>query len=382
MEDNKRVTLDIKQGSIITPGIIDIVELTGIYESKDSPLVKEVQLLLYPKGKDPAIKRNIPYDGYNFSMFLANFNGDDTEEIMIRGGYGTSLSYEIADVIDYKDGILVDVFNQDIFNNNVRFITKYLNNYKVLVTCDTMNEEYTVDISKNPSQYLSQVYDSNGKVKGNITPTVSNINSVYPIKSIYDNTYSLFIRQRVWGVSIEDKIGIIESFVDLSNDKINIIGMGMYLFGDKINGSTTISSNRELNNNKNLENYKGYIKDNKLRHIHSEFYNCTLEEFTSPNKITTYINEMCNILNLGEFKDRIFTLNSNGNALTLLFDYGQLTVFTDFEWLKVNIDIFTNLKKIDIYGAFSYISSVLNTDNYIYKENLCDNKGFKFKDED
>lgn len=370
MENNKRVTLDIKRGNVTAKDSNDIIELTGIYESSKSPVVKEVQLLLYPRGKDPALKRSIPYDGYNFELFIANFSGDDTEEIMITGGYGGTANYEIAIILDYKVDIFVEIFNQDFFNNNVKFITKYLNNYQVLVVSETMKEEYRVDISKNPSVYLSQVYDTNGTVKENITPIVSNINSVYPIKSIYDKTYSLFIRQKVTGVSIEDKIGVVESFVDLTDDKINIIGMGMFLFGDKIDTKDDINNNIDKRSINKL--------NDKCRHIHGEFYNCSLDTLKSQRKIISYIENMGKLLKIGRGDDYIFSLNTKGDTLTILLDYGQVTIVTDYILSKVEVDVFTNLINIDTCEAFSYISEILKTDNYYSKEVICHDIGLNF----
>ena len=132
----------------------------------------------------------IPYTGYSLELFLGDFNGDGRDEIMVRGEYGGSGSYAIAAIYKYKDGYLEEIFNPDMFSEKYKFI-------------------------------------------GTQQPIISAINGAYPIKSVFQKNYFLFIRQRVIGVSNADKIGYIGSFIDLLNNDIKVIEMGSYHFGEK-----------------------------------------------------------------------------------------------------------------------------------------------------
>ncbi len=98
----------------------------------------------------------------------------------------------------------------------------------------TLNRKYIIDISAKPRIYLDLVYDNNGKVKENITPIVSAINAAYPIQSIYKESYSLFIRQRIIGINNADTLGVMESFVYLNDNNINVVDMGAFIFGEKL----------------------------------------------------------------------------------------------------------------------------------------------------
>ncbi len=73
-----------------------------------------------------------------------------------------------------------------------------------------------------------------GKIKDNITPTISAINGAYPIQTIYKESYSLFIRQRIIGVNNADTLGVMESFVYLTDNDIDVVDMGAFIFGEKI----------------------------------------------------------------------------------------------------------------------------------------------------
>ena len=175
----------------------------------------------------------IPYTGYSLELFLGDFNGDGRDEIMVRGEYGGSGSYAIAAIYKYKDGYLEEIFNPDMFSEKYKFIGKYLEGYKALVQSVTLKEKYIFDISKTPEIYLNIIYDEKGKVIGTQQPIISAINGAYPIKIVFKKNYFLFIRQRVIGVSNADKIGYIESFIDLLNNDIKVIEMGSYHFGEK-----------------------------------------------------------------------------------------------------------------------------------------------------
>lgn len=154
---------------------------------------------------------------------------------MVRGEYGGKCGYAIAAIYEYKDGKLVEVFNPDMFPEKYKLIAKYLEGYKVLVDSVTLKEKYIFDISKNPKIYLDMIFDENGKVKEDEEPIISAINQAFPIKLVFEKNYYLFIRQRVIGVSNADKIGYIESFVNLLNNDIKVVDMGVYQLGEKEN---------------------------------------------------------------------------------------------------------------------------------------------------
>lgn len=225
--------IDVKVGNILGKHTNDKVVLVGSYLNKDSSFVENVDIVINPeKGGSPIITK-IPYVGYNLELFLGDFNGDEKDEIMVRGEYGGSGGYAIAAIYEYKDGNLVEIFNPDMFSEKYKFIAKYLEDYKVLVQSLTLKEKYIFDISKTPKIYLNMIYDENGKAKVDEEPTVSAINGAFPIKIVFQKNYYLFIRQRVIGVSNADTIGYIESFVNLLDNEVKVVEMGAYQLGEK-----------------------------------------------------------------------------------------------------------------------------------------------------
>lgn len=224
--------IDVKVGNIIGQYTHDKVILVGNYSYKDSSYVENVEIAINREESGIPITTKIPYTGYNLELFLGDFNGDGRDEIMVMGAYGGSGGYVIAAIYEYKDKKLVEVFNPDMFSEKYKFIATYLEGDKALVQSVALKEKYIFDISKTPEIYLDMIYDKNGKVRRLYEPTVSAINGAYPIKIVFEKNYYLFIRQRVVGVANADKIGYIESFVNLLNNDIKVVEMGAYHFGE------------------------------------------------------------------------------------------------------------------------------------------------------
>lgn len=225
--------IDVEVGNILGQYTRDKVILVGHYLYKDSSYVENVDIVINPEESGTPIVTKIPYTGYNLELFIGDFNGDERDEIMVRGAYGGSGGYAIAAIYEYKDEHLVEIFNPDMFSEKYKFTAKYLDGYKALVQSVTLKEKYIFDISKTPEIYLNMIYDENGKVTGVEEPVISAINGAYPIKIVFKKNYFLFIRQKVVGVSNADRIGYIESFVNLLNNHIKVVEMGAYQLGEK-----------------------------------------------------------------------------------------------------------------------------------------------------
>ncbi|WP_346889687.1 hypothetical protein [Clostridium sp. UBA1056] len=234
--ENKLLTIDTKVGNVISENSLDRVILRGRRFGENSEFMDNLNIIINQSNGGPLKIISTPYGGYNLQLFLGDFNGDRRDDIMIRGDSGGSGGYAIAAIYTYNYNYhqFIEIFNPDMFSNKYKFEAKYLDDYKVQVNSLTLNRKYIIDISMKPRIYLDLVYDNNGKVKENIIPTVSAINAAYPIQSIYKESYSLFIRQRIIGVNNADTLGVMESFVYLNDNNINVIDMGAFTFGEKL----------------------------------------------------------------------------------------------------------------------------------------------------
>lgn len=253
---NNKTILDVKVGNIIKKYSTDKVILLGEYYQKGSEYIENIEVVINPGEGGAEIKSEIPYRGYNLELFLGDFNGDEIDEIMVRGAYGGTGGFAIASIYNYKDGKLNEVFNPNMFFDKYDFKARYLENTMVEVYSESINEKFNFYIGNKPKVYLDIIYDENGRVKENNLPTVSAINNAFPIKTVYNKFYYLLIRQRVVGVSNADTIGFIESLITLLDNKINIATIGSFEFGENIKN---INEERE-EENRNF-NFRGNSKE-------------------------------------------------------------------------------------------------------------------------
>lgn len=233
LNQSKLLIIDSKIGNVISENSQDRVILAGKPFDENSEFIDNVNIIINQSSGGTSKVNSTPYGGYYLQLFLGDFNGDGRDDIMIRGDSGGSGGYAIASIYTYDDGKFKEIFNPDMFSDKYKFEAKYLDNYKVQVTSLTLNRKYIIDISGRTRADLELVYNTNGKVKEGITPTVSAINAAYPIQSVYKEAYTLFIRQRIIGVNNSDTIGVMESFVYLTDNNIEVVEMGAFIFGEK-----------------------------------------------------------------------------------------------------------------------------------------------------
>lgn len=219
--------LDVKYGNVSFMKSNDEVVLLGTYFDKDSLFATKLKIKVNIGGiSTESVITSIPYEGYYLQLYLADFNGDGKDEIMVRGDYGGSAGYAIASIYKLKNYKLVEIFNPDMFNKKYELTAKYQEGSKVLVASKGTGEEFVFDISNKDKSFLDAIYNKNGTVKKEEEPYVSDINNAFPIKLTNKANEWLLLRQRIIGVNNAGTIGDIESYVDLLNDNINLVEMG------------------------------------------------------------------------------------------------------------------------------------------------------------
>ncbi|GKU24542.1 hypothetical protein [Clostridium folliculivorans] len=228
-----RQIIAIKEGDVTWYFSRDKIILTGECPYVETTFTNNIELIVQPRGKKRPSLVKIPFSGYYFQIFLGDFNGDGRDEILVRGSFLEVRGYAIGVIYTYSNGYLEKIFDHEIFTSSYLFKTRYLDNYKIEVISLPLKEKYIIDISGRSKEYLDLLFDSTGKVKENVAPAISPVIDIDPVKSIYDDTYSIIIKQNVLGIDNDDVFAIIESFLSLYENKIKLISMGILTFGKK-----------------------------------------------------------------------------------------------------------------------------------------------------
>lgn len=203
------MVFSFQRGDVTGDYIPDYVFLTGI-KMPDSPFVQNITLVIQDGRTgvftNTALKENA---GYNPTLFLGDFTGDRVEEILVSiasGGSGGIMYYYIYSAVNNMPEM---IFDYEIFNNFYQYNVNYRDNYKVEVLNKVSGVLYTLDITYKGKEYLSEIYDRNGKLKKPIQGFVNGLSGLYPVDFDSDGVYELLGFQKIAGRYNADGLGYI-----------------------------------------------------------------------------------------------------------------------------------------------------------------------------
>jgi hypothetical protein len=228
------ITFDYKQGDVNGDKIPDIIYLTG-NKTPDSPFVQDITLVIIDGKNDNVYK--IPLEtnaGYNPTLFLGDFTGDDTLDILVSmdsGGSGGVQYHYVYSFLNNKPKIL---FNYNDFNRAYKYKVIYRDYYKVDIISITLNTIYAIDIKYKGQDYLSEIYYENGKLKKPIEGWVNPLSSLWPIDIERNGTYELYAVQRIAGRYNADALGYVETILQWNGFKFIPFQQYVAIFGKEI----------------------------------------------------------------------------------------------------------------------------------------------------
>ena len=274
MTFGKKIIIDSACGSITNKYSYDKVVLVGECPYGKNNYENNLQLII-DKEDDIPITIDISHSGFNMQVFVGDFTGDKTDNVMVRGEYinpneidnekNNINNYELGVIYKFENGNLIEIFNTNSMKNKNLCSAKFKNNYKASITCE--NKKYLIDLATKSTEYLNRIYDEDKKVKTNLRPTLDSPMKIYPIKQAYKDYYDLLIYQTIVGVNKRDVIGTIETLVSLEGEKLYILYEGLLSYPyEEVN--TLISEKRkEYKDRKRVIEGSKFIKFNSPQNI-------------------------------------------------------------------------------------------------------------------
>ncbi len=219
------------QGDVTGDGVTDHVYLTGI-KTSDSPFTQNITL--HVKDGRTGVLTSIPLRenvGYDPSLFLGDFTGDGVADILISiatGGSGGIMYHYVVSFVDNKAKLLFD-FN--VYNDRYQYDVTYQDNYKVEVVSKVNNHKYIIDISTRDPEYLTEIYDGNGKLKSPITGFVNPLSGLYPVDFDSNKVYELLAYQKIAGRYNADSLGYIMNTLGWKDNRFVLQNQYLAIFG-------------------------------------------------------------------------------------------------------------------------------------------------------
>lgn len=219
------------RGDVNGDRVPDNIYLTGI-KTADSPFVQNITLMI--QDGRTGMFTTIPLKenaGYNPSLFLGDFTGDGVNDIMIgifSGGSGGMMYYYIYSFINNIAALLFDF---TVYNQEYQYDVAYKNNYKAEVVSRKNNMRYVIDLTYKGTDYLNEIYDSNGKLKNPISGFVDPISGLYPVDYDANKVYELLAYQEIAGRYNADSIGYIMNILKWNTNRFVLDRQNVAIFG-------------------------------------------------------------------------------------------------------------------------------------------------------
>ncbi|MBO8161881.1 MAG: VCBS repeat-containing protein [Thermosipho sp. (in: Bacteria)] len=206
--------LDFKRGDVNGDSIIDNIYLIGQKPyGIQSPFTDNIALIIQD-GSTNAFYRIVPEEnaGYNPTIFLGDFTGDRVNEVLISIDSGGSGGYAFYYIYSFMNNTPVEIFNHEKYNQKYTYRVTYKDCYQVEVKGNT--KKYTIDIKYKGREYLSEIYDENGRLKAPIEGWVNPLGGLYPVDFQRDGTYGLYASRQIAGRYNADALGYVQTSLE------------------------------------------------------------------------------------------------------------------------------------------------------------------------
>lgn len=205
--------LDFKKGDVNGDRIKDYVYIIGDKPFGDeSPARSNIRLKIVDGRTNREFIIRLKEDtGYNPTLFLGDFTGDNVKDIMVSIDSGGSGAIGFYYIYSFLDNQPEKIFDYEIFDEEYQYSVNYLDDYKAEVISEENNKRYILDLTYKGQEYLSEIYNDDGTLKEPIIGWVDPLSGLYPIDFQRDGTFELYAEQLIAGRYHADGLGYVQT---------------------------------------------------------------------------------------------------------------------------------------------------------------------------
>jgi hypothetical protein len=226
--------LDYKRGDVTGDHIPDNVYLYGNKPDGAAGVYADNITLVIQNGRTNQSKAVTPAfnAGYNARLFLGDFDMDGVNDIKVTLDTGGSGGYIIAYIYSYKNLILRELFNFETYNNQFKYKAHYNDFYRFSIGSIRYDQLFVLDLSTKSGDYLSGLYDADGKLISPKQGEVLALGALFPIVTDEKNGhFDLFALQRITGVYNADTLGYAENLLSWDGQSFSLKNMSVAISG-------------------------------------------------------------------------------------------------------------------------------------------------------
>jgi hypothetical protein len=221
-------------GDVTGDKIPDNVFITG-YTIPDSTRLENIMLLIQDGATGQFYNIHLRENsGYSPTLFLGDFTGEGTADIMVSiatGGSGGTYYHYIFSFINNMVRLL---FDYKVYNEKYKYKVTYLDYYKVEVLSEYNNLKYIIDLSLRDAEYLNEIYDADGKLKQPISGWVDPLSGLYPVDFNYNKIYELLAYQQIAGRYHADTVGYVQNVLKWKSNMFVLDRQEVAIFGMQV----------------------------------------------------------------------------------------------------------------------------------------------------
>lgn len=209
--NNEAVIISIQYGDVDGDYKCERIVLQGVPHGEGSSFIQQLELIIHYMD-DTQLRFKLDFSGYAINLFLGDFLKVGYDQILITGQSGGSGNYTLARLYQLEQNRLKLIVDDEDLSNILQFQVTYQNNGQLGIMSLATGTIFTLNLKGR--MIVNPGY--NPMPQRMPQPTVSAINTLYPIKQPYSNYYSLQTQQRIIGDVNADMLGMMQSVIELT----------------------------------------------------------------------------------------------------------------------------------------------------------------------